>query len=129
MNAKTFSSDDLIKSAQWLKIICEPNRLMLLEKIIEGIHCNCELGQALQIAPNLISHHLSVLREAGLITAERDPVDNRWVYYSINPIRMDELQAFFADFFDKDRIQPRGATCGPQITEEQRQSLLRMTSS
>lgn len=129
MNAKTFSSDDLIKSAQWLKIICEPNRLMLLEKIIEGIHCNCELGQALKIAPNLISHHLSVLREAGLITAERDPVDNRWVYYSINPIRMDELQAFFADFFDKDRIQPRGATCGPQITEEQRQSLLRMTSS
>lgn len=129
MNAKTFSSDDLIKSAQWLKIICEPNRLMLLEKIIEGIHCNCELGQALQIAPNLISHHLSVLREAGLITAERDPVDNRWVYYSINPIRMDELQAFFAEFFNKDRIQPRGATCGPQITEEQRQSLLRMTSS
>lgn len=129
MNAKTFSGDDLIKSAQWLKIICEPNRLMLLEKIIEGIHCNCELGQALQIAPNLISHHLSVLREAGLITAERDPVDNRWVYYSINPIRMDELQAFFAEFFNKDRIQPRGATCGPQITEEQRQSLLRMTSS
>jgi len=70
MIAKTFSSDDLIKSAQWLKIICEPNRLMLLEKIIEGIHCNCELGQALQIAPNLISHHLSVLREAGLISAE-----------------------------------------------------------
>jgi len=129
MNAKTFSSDDLIKSAQWLKIICEPNRLMLLEKIIEGIHCNCELGQALQIAPNLISHHLSVLREAGLISAERDPVDNRWVYYSINPVMMDDLKAFFTDFFDKDRIQPRGATCGPQITEEQRQSLLRMTSS
>lgn len=129
MIAKTFSSDDLIKSAQWLKIICEPNRLMLLEKIIEGIHCNCELGQALQIAPNLISHHLSVLREAGLISAERDPVDNRWVYYSINPVMMDDLKAFFTDFFDKDRIQPRGATCGPQITEEQRQSLLRMTSS
>jgi len=42
---------------------------------------------------------------------------------------MDDLKAFFTDFFDKDRIQPRGATCGPQITEEQRQSLLRMTSS
>jgi ArsR family transcriptional regulator len=129
MNAKTFSSDDLIKSTQWLKIIAEPNRLILLEKIIEGIHCNCQLGQALQMAPNLISHHLSVLREAGLITAERDPVDNRWVYYAINPIMMDNLQAFFAEFFNKDRIQPRGAACGPQITEEQRQSLLRMTNS
>jgi ArsR family transcriptional regulator len=128
MDAKTFSTDDLIKSAQWLKIICEPNRLRLLEKIIEGIQCNCELGQALQIAPNLISHHLTVLREAGLIIAEKDPVDNRWVYYSINPSRMDELKAFFVEFFNKDRIQPRGATCGPQISEEQRQSLLRMTS-
>jgi len=127
VDAKTFSNDDLIRSAQWLKIICEPNRLLLLEKIIEGVQCNCELGQALQIAPNLISHHLSVLREAGLITAERDPVDNRWVYYSINPIMMDDLQAFFAEFFNKDRIQPRGAACGPQITDEQRQSLLRMT--
>jgi len=127
MNAKTFSGNDLIKSAHWLKIICEPNRLMLLEKIIEGIHCNCELGQALQIAPNLISHHLSVLREAGLINAERDPVDNRWVYYSINPIMMDDLQSFFSEFFNKDRIQPRGATCGPKITEEQRESLSRMT--
>lgn len=121
-------SDDLIKSAQWLKIICEPNRLLLLEKIIEGVQCNCELGEALQLAPNLISHHLSVLREAGLIVAERDPVDNRWVYYSINPIMMDDFKAFFVEFFDKDRIQPRGAACGPQITEEQRQSLLRMTS-
>ncbi len=129
MDAKTFSSDDLIRSAQWLKIICEPNRLLLLEKIIEGVQCNCELGDALQMAPNLISHHLSILREAGLITAERDPVDNRWIYYSINPTMMDDLQAFFSEFFNKDRIQPRGAACGPQITEEQRESLLRMTRS
>lgn len=128
MSDKVFSNDDLIKSAQWLKIICEPNRLLLLEKIIEGVQCNCELGEALQIAPNLISHHLSVLREAGLIIAERDPVDNRWVYYSINPIMMDDLIAFFVEFFNKDRIQPRGAACGPHITEEQRQSLLRMTN-
>lgn len=126
MDAKTFSTDDLIKSAQWLKIICEPNRLLLLEKIIEGIQCNCELGQALQIAPNLISHHLSVLREAGLITAERDPDDNRWIYYSINPKAMEEIGSLLGDFFDPSRIQPRRLTCGPQMTDEQRLSLLRM---
>jgi ArsR family transcriptional regulator len=127
MNTKPFSTTDLIKLAGMIKILCEPNRLLLLEKIIEGIQCNCELGQALQIPPNLISHHLSVLRKAGLIVAERDAVDNRWVYYSINPDRMDDLKTLFVEFFDKDRIQPRGAACGPHITEEQRQSLLRMT--
>lgn len=129
MNAKTISNNALINKAQWLKILCEPNRLLLLEKIIEGIQCNCELGQALQIPPNLISHHLSVLRGAGLINAERDPVDNRWIYFSVNPVIMDDLKAFFVEFFDKSRIQPRGAACGPQITDEQRQSLLRMTKS
>ena len=40
------------------------------------------------MAPNLISHHLSVLREIGLVNAERDRVDSRWVYYSVNRMRL-----------------------------------------
>ena len=127
MDKQVFSNEKLADFTRWLKVICEPNRLLLLEKIIEGVQCNCELGGALQMAPNLISHHLSVLREAGLIEAERDPVDARWVYYSINPKAMEELRLLFGEFFDTNRIQPRRLSCGPQVTEEQRLSLLRMT--
>jgi ArsR family transcriptional regulator len=127
MNNKTFSTTELQTFTHWLKVICEPKRLMLLEKIIEGVQCNCELGDSLQMAPNLISHHLSVLRDAGLIEAERDPVDARWVYYSIKPEAMKELKNLFSTFFDSSRIQPRKLTCGPQTTEEQRLSLLRMS--
>jgi ArsR family transcriptional regulator len=127
MDKLVFSNEKLADFARWLKVICEPNRLLLLEKIIEGVQCNCELGGALQMAPNLISHHLSVLREAGLIEAERDPIDARWVYYSINPKAMEELRALFGDFFDTNRIQARRLSCGPQVTEEQRLSLMRMT--
>ena len=127
MNQLAFSNEELTTFTRLLKVICEPKRLLLLEKIIEGVQCNCELGDALQMAPNLISHHLSVLREVGLIEAERDPIDARWVYYSINPKAMQELISLFGDFFDKSRIQPRRLTCGPQMTEEQRLSLLRMT--
>lgn len=126
MDQKTFTNETLEDFARWLKVICEPNRLLLLEKIIQGVQCNCELGEALQMAPNLISHHLSVLREAKLIEAERDPVDSRWVYYSINNKAIKELSSLFGDFFNMDRIQPRRLTCGPQITLEQRMSLLRM---
>lgn len=126
MDKLVFSNEEVAGLAQWLKVICEPNRLLLLEKIMEGVQCNCELGDALQMAPNLISHHLSVLREAGLIEAERDPVDSRWVYYSINNQAIKELISLFGDFFNMGRIQPRRLTCGPQITEEQRMSLLRM---
>ena len=48
--------------ADRLKVLAEPKRLLILHLLMEGVQCNCELGDALQMAPNLISHHLSVLR-------------------------------------------------------------------
>jgi ArsR family transcriptional regulator len=81
---------------------------------MEGVQCNCELGDALQMAPNLISHHLSVLRKAGLVDVERDALDARWVYYSINRQALAELNAAFGTLLDPARIKPRRATCGPQ---------------
>lgn len=127
MDKQRFTNETLAELSRWMKIIGEPNRLMLLEKIIQGVQCNCELGDALQISPNLISHHLSVLKEAGLIEAERDPIDGRWIYYTINNKTIQELRSLLNGFFDVGRIQPRGTACGPQITEDQRESLLRMT--
>jgi ArsR family transcriptional regulator len=96
-----------------LKILSEPNRLMILEKIAEGIQCNCELGSALNIAPNLISHHLSVLREEGLIETTRSNEDARWIYFTINQKSFEEIRTFFYDFFDTARIKPRHPACGP----------------
>lgn len=100
--------------AERLKVLAEPKRLLIFEMITQGMQCNCELGDALQMAPNLISHHLSKLRKVGLVNAERDPLDSRWVYYSINRVALEELNATFGMFFDPARIQPRRLTCGPQ---------------
>jgi ArsR family transcriptional regulator len=125
MGEPVFTNEQLANLARWLKVIGEPNRMLLLEKIIEGVQCNCELGSALQIAPNLISHHLGVLREAGLVDVERDPNDARWVYYSINLQAMAELKSIFGDFFDQGRLQPRRLTCGPQAMTDLRPLFLR----
>jgi ArsR family transcriptional regulator len=57
---------------------------------------------------------LSKLREVGLVDVERDTVDSRWVYYSVNRTVLDELNATFGAFFDPARIKPRCLTCGPQ---------------
>ena len=97
-------------------MLAEPNRLLIFHFLMEGVQCNCELGDALQMAPNLISHHLRVLREAGLVNVERDAEDARWVYYSINRQTLDELNQAFGAFFDPARIKPRRLTCGPQGT-------------
>lgn len=100
--------------AERLKVLAEPKRLLILYLLMEGVQCNCELGEALNMPPNLISHHLRALRQAGLVAVERDMLDARWVYYSINRAALDELNRTFGAFFDPARIKPRRPTCGPQ---------------
>lgn len=97
-----------------LKVLAEPKRLLIFNLLMDGVQCNCELGDTLLMPPNLISHHLSKLRAVGLVDAERDPADSRWVYYSVNRAALDELNEAFGAFFDPNRIQPRRPNCGPQ---------------
>ncbi len=97
-----------------LKALANPKRLQMIHLLMEGVHCNCELGDALDMAPNLISHHMSVLRDIGLVDVERDAVDARWVYFSLNEAALAELNHAFGTFFDANRIQLRRPTCGPQ---------------
>ena len=47
---------DLTSLAGQLKVLAEPKRLRILHMLMEGVQCNCELGDALDMAPNLISH-------------------------------------------------------------------------
>jgi ArsR family transcriptional regulator len=112
----TRSSETTRDLSHWLRAISDPKRLRLLDLIMRGVQCNCELGAELGIAPNLISHHLSVLREIGLVNAERDLVDSRWIYYSVNREKLSALNAAWRAFFDPDRIKPRSLACGPQAT-------------
>ena len=107
-------SVDLQKLAGQLKVLAEPNRLRILHLLMEGVQCNCELGDALGMPPNLISRHLRVLREADLVNAERDPNDARWIYYSINRESLEELNKLFGSVFDPGRIKERHPACGPQ---------------
>jgi ArsR family transcriptional regulator len=105
---------NLNQLAERLKALAEPKRLPILHLLMDGVHCNCELGEALDMAPNLISHHLSVLRKAGLVEVERDAFDARWIYYSLNRQALAELNTAFGSLVDPARIKPRRATCGPQ---------------
>jgi len=108
------SPTDMKFLLQQLKALANPKRLQILHLLMEGIHCNCELGEALDMPPNLISHHMSILRNIGLVDVERDAVDARWIYFSVNQASLAELNQAFGAFFDADRIQPRRPSCGPQ---------------
>ena len=116
MKSSPESPFDPTSLADRLKVLAEPRRLRILNLLMEGVQCNCELGDALEMAPNLISHHLSVLRQAGLVEVTRDAVDARWIYYSINRAALQDLNAVLGAFFDPARIRPRRPACGPQGT-------------
>ncbi len=104
--------------ADILKVLSDPTRLTILELLMQGVQCNCEIGGKLKLPMNLISHHLKVLRDAGLVNAERDPLDARWIYYSINPETLTAWREQMSAFLDPERIQPRALTCGPQTVLE-----------
>jgi len=81
--------------AHVLKALADPARLRLLSLI--GSHdggeaCVCDLTGAFDLTAPTISHHLKVLREAGLITADRR---GTWVYYRLAPAAMADLAGLF----------------------------------
>ena len=97
-----------------LKAMADPNRLRILNVLMQGDSCNCELNDFLDLPPNLLSHHLRVLRQAGLINSRRDVVDGRWIYYAVDRQAMIRWQDWFTRFLDPSRIQERTVLCGPE---------------
>ncbi|GAB4475694.1 MAG: hypothetical protein Kow0088_12800 [Anaerolineales bacterium] len=95
----------------YLKVLGEPKRMRIFNLLMEGVQCNCELGERLGMPANLISHHLAVLRQAGLVDAERDSTDSRWIHYSVNREALARLNAALQTFLDPSRIQPRQPSC------------------
>lgn len=114
-----FSESQTQKIAKWLKVLAEPNRLLIFNQIMQGVECNCKLGLGLDLAPNLISHHLAVLRNASLIVAVHDKQDTRWIHYSINRENLKAIQETLFKFLSVERIQTGKPDCSPGIKEKQ----------
>ena len=75
------------------KALGDPVRLRLLSLIAShkgGEACVCDLSGVFDLTGPTISHHLKVLREAGLISGERR---GTWVYYRVHPEVLGQLSA------------------------------------
>ncbi|WP_182354185.1 ArsR/SmtB family transcription factor [Flaviflexus huanghaiensis] len=76
------SSDVEEDSLRILSAISDPVRWSVLRRLSRQAECVCNLQEALEVAPNLLSYHLKVLRDAGLVTATRR---GRWMDYALAP--------------------------------------------
>jgi ArsR family transcriptional regulator len=104
----------LEQAASVLKVLADPNRLRIFDLLMQGDSCNCELNEKLGLPSNLLSHHLRVLREAGLVHSRRDAVDGRWIYYAVNKKAVTRWHAWFSEFLDPAQVRERTVLCGPE---------------
>lgn len=66
------ANDDNSHCSEMLKVIADETRLAVLRSLLEGPKRVAEINQPLGVEQTLLSHHLRVLREAGLVVAERE---------------------------------------------------------
>jgi ArsR family transcriptional regulator, arsenate/arsenite/antimonite-responsive transcriptional repressor len=78
------------------KALGDPIRVQLVDVLRKhaGKVCVCELVPLFDLSQPTVSHHLKVLREAGIVGSERRGL---WAYYYVNPEALEELSAWLSN--------------------------------
>lgn len=85
------SAEAAVELAAKLKALSDPVRLHVLSVVAShegGEACVCDLSAGIELTQPTISHHLKVLRTAGLLDSERRA---SWVYYRVNHAALQQL--------------------------------------
>jgi ArsR family transcriptional regulator, arsenate/arsenite/antimonite-responsive transcriptional repressor len=77
------------RSLATLSAIADPVRWTVLQRLSHGRTCVCDLHEVTGVAPNLLSYHLKVLRDAHLVLALRR---GRWVDYELAEDALEQMR-------------------------------------
>jgi ArsR family transcriptional regulator len=85
--------EQAVRIATVAKALGDPIRLQLIDVLRKhaGKVCVCELVPLFDLSQPTVSHHLKVLRDAGLVDSERQGL---WAYYYVIPNALQELSAW-----------------------------------
>ncbi|HEV8585719.1 MAG TPA: metalloregulator ArsR/SmtB family transcription factor [Methylomirabilota bacterium] len=97
--ATTVTDKDLERAAALFRALADPTRLGIVERLRGGEQCVCDLTDMLETGQSRLSFHIKTLKDAGLL---RDRREGRWIYYSLNPEAVAEIESAVA------AIKPRG---------------------
>src|SRR4051794_6140511 len=76
--------------AERFKALADPTRVAIVNRLAAADEvCVCDLTATFDLSQPTISHHLRVLRDAGLVTSARR---GTWMYYRLVPAAVDELR-------------------------------------
>ncbi len=85
------TTHDLDSLTARFKALSDPHRLRILDRLRGGEHCVCELTDVLDAGQSLLSFHLKVLKDAGLVADRRE---GRWTHYTVNADALAEAERF-----------------------------------
>jgi ArsR family transcriptional regulator len=86
--ARTTSLDPEIRL---LSALADPTRLAIVRQLAQDTEtCACDFTSCCDVAQPTVSHHLRVLREAGVVTSERR---GQWIFYRLAPDVAERLGA------------------------------------
>ena len=94
-------------NVEFLQALGDPTRLVIARQLAAtGEVCACDLTDCCGVSQPTVSHHLRVLREAGIVRSERR---GTWIYYSLEPGVPARLTAL-AQALDPSRALPVAST-------------------
>jgi ArsR family transcriptional regulator len=84
-------STSLDPDVRLLAALADPTRLAILRQLAADAEtCACDFTSCCNVGQPTVSHHLRVLREAGVVTAERR---GQWIFYRLDPSTAERLGA------------------------------------
>ena len=87
--------EEAVRMASVAKALADPVRVQLVDVLRKhaGKVCVCELVPLFDLSQPTVSHHLKVLREAGIVGSERQGL---WAYYYVIPDALEELSTWLS---------------------------------
>ena len=110
---KCVTDPGIFELAEGLRVLSDPNRLRIVCLLLRGEKCVCEVERDLGISQQLASHHLNVLREAGVLRARREGTSS---YYAVVEEKLDGIARGFLRYLGhRERLDagPGMACCAP----------------
>lgn len=105
MPSATRSSSEL---ASQFHALSDETRVRIVDLLRSGEHCVCELTEALELSQPLLSFHLKVLKEAGLV---RDRRQGRWAYYALSAEAIEAIGGFIRELGKAPRLGKNARCC------------------
>ena len=88
------------QAVRWFHALSDETRLEIVERLLSGERCVCELTDLMDAAQSRLSFHLKTLKDAGLVTHRRE---GRWVYYTLNRDTLEDIESLVASLTRTDR--------------------------